>query len=220
MLYKDYWTLKTLRIYADTSVFGGCFDDEFSEESITFFKEIRKGKFILVLSTTTLRELEEAPDDVKKILAEIPVNHVELVEFSDEIKELRNAYLHAKILSETSKYDAEHIASASVADVDMIISWNFKHIVHYDKIIQYHSVNLLHGYKPIAIYSQNRLCKMLKNKKFDCVQMKWDIQQKILKEFADISEDKANKIQMERIIKNPLLGPLFLKKRGKKEQQL
>jgi predicted nucleic acid-binding protein len=149
--------LKTLRVYADTSVFGGCLDDEFSEESISFFKEVRNGKFILVLSTTTLRELEEAPDDVKKILSEIPVNHVELIKFSDEIKELRDAYLEAKILSETSKYDAEHIASASVAEADMIISWNFKHIVHYDKIIQYHSVNLLHGYKPIAIYSPKQV---------------------------------------------------------------
>ena len=149
--------MKTLRIYADTSVFGGCLDDEFSEESIAFFKEIQKGKFILVLSTTTMRELEEAPEDVKKILSEIPVDNVELIKFSNEIKELRDAYLHANILSKASIYDAEHIASASVAEVDMIISWNFKHIVHYDKIIQYHSVNLLHGYKPIAIYSPKQV---------------------------------------------------------------
>lgn len=145
--------MKTLRVYADTSVFGGCFDDEFSEESINFFKEVRNGKFILVLSTTILRELEEAPDNVKKIVSEIPIDYVEFIEFSDEIKELRDAYLDAKILSNTSIYDAEHIASASVVDVDMIISWNFKHIVHYDKIRKFHSINLLNGYKPIAIYS-------------------------------------------------------------------
>ena len=52
---------------------------------------------------------------------------------------------------------------------------------------------------------------MKKHKKFDCVQMKWDIQQKIEKEFVGISDDEANRIQMERIAKNPILGP-FLKK--------
>jgi hypothetical protein len=52
---------------------------------------------------------------------------------------------------------------------------------------------------------------MKKQKKFDCVQMKWNIQQKIKKEFAGISDDVANRIQMERITKNSILGP-FLKK--------
>jgi len=35
----------------------------------------------------------------------------------------------------------------------MIVSWNFKHIVHYDKIRLYNAVNTLRGYTPIGIYS-------------------------------------------------------------------
>jgi hypothetical protein len=49
--------------------------------------------------------------------------------------------------------DAEHIACASVAAVDLIVSWNFRHIVHFDKIRGYHAVNLVNGYNAIPIYS-------------------------------------------------------------------
>ena len=49
----------------------------------------------------------------------------------------------------------------------------------------------------------------MKNKKFDCVQMKWDIQQQMRKEFAGVPEDQARDIQMRRVAKDPILGPLY-----------
>ena len=122
--------MKRPRIYADTSVFGGCFDDEFATESKLLFEDIKFGKFILVISTTTLGELERAPDYVQNILAELPPVSVETIDFCDEIAVLRDAYLEAAILGPQSKADAEHIAAASVANVDLVVSWNFKHIVH------------------------------------------------------------------------------------------
>ncbi|MBF0472247.1 MAG: hypothetical protein HQK91_03525 [Nitrospirae bacterium] len=145
--------MKQFRVYADTSVFGGCFDDEFSEESKAFFDEILKGKFILVISTTILRELNDAPDYVQKILKQISTEMIEFIEYSDEIAELRDAYIKAEVIGVSHKYDAEHIATATVADVDFVISWNFKHIVHFDKIRGYQAINLLKGYKPMLIYS-------------------------------------------------------------------
>ena len=145
--------MKQFRVYADTSVFGGCFDDEFAEESSSFFADIKAGKFVLVVSATTLGELERAPANVQKVLAELPSEDVEVIEFSDEIAHLREAYLEAKIVQPESKADAEHIASASVADVDFVVSWNFKHIVQYEKISGYQAVNLMNGYKEIRIYS-------------------------------------------------------------------
>ena len=141
------------RIYADTSVFGGCFDDEFATESKLFFESIKSGKFMLVISTTTLGELEKAPDYVQNVLAELPLENIEAIDFCDEIATLRNAYLAAAILGPESKADAEHIAAASVADVDFVVSWNFKHIVHYEKINGYQAINLINGYKEIRIYS-------------------------------------------------------------------
>jgi len=145
--------MKRFRIYADTSVFGGCFDDEFTEESKSLFADIKAGKFLLVISATTLGELERAPDYVQRVLAELPPENVEIIEFSEEIARLRDAYLEARIVEPEGKADAEHIASASVADADFVVSWNFKHIVHYEKISGYHAVNLMNGYKEIGIYS-------------------------------------------------------------------
>jgi len=145
--------MKRLRIYADTSVFGGCLDEEFSRESRILFQEIKTGKFTLVLSATTLRELHGAPSKVKDILKDIPISNLEIITESDEIDDLRDAYLSTGIVGLSSADDAEHIACASVADVDIIVSWNFKHIVHYEKIKQYHAVNLLKGYHPIPIHT-------------------------------------------------------------------
>ena len=145
--------MKQFRVYADTSVFGGCFDDEFAEESKLLFADIKAGKFALVISATTLGELGRAPDYVQKVLTELPPEGVETIEFCDEIALLRDAYLKAGIVGSENKADAEHIASASVADVDFVVSWNFKHIVHFEKISGYQAVNLMNGYKEIRIYS-------------------------------------------------------------------
>ncbi len=73
--------------------------------------------------------------------------------FSSEIDALRDAYLSAGIVGPGAQRDAEHIAAATVADADLIVSWNFKHIVHYEKISGYHGINLLHGYSAIRIFS-------------------------------------------------------------------
>jgi hypothetical protein len=76
-------TVKTpLRVYADTSVFGGCFDVEFKDESVRFFEEVRLGQFIVVVSNVTLDELELAPDPVRGVLAGLPPEQVEIVSTS------------------------------------------------------------------------------------------------------------------------------------------
>jgi len=145
--------MKTLRVYADTSVFGGVFDEEFTQESRGFFEEIKTGKFTLVISHTVVDELSKAPDRVKNVLAELPPENVAFAQFSGKIESLRDAYVKAGVVDAAAVLDAEHIATASVYDVDFVVSWNFKHIVHYDKIAGYQAVNLLNGYKPISIYS-------------------------------------------------------------------
>ncbi len=144
---------KPLRVYADTSVFGGCFDDEFAEESKRFFQHIAQGKFRLVVSDTTLLELRSAPEAVRRVLANLPPKVVEQVALTPEINDLRDAYVAAGVVGSTAVRDAEHIAAATIAAVDLIVSWNFKHIVHYDKISGYHAVNRARGYQAIPIFS-------------------------------------------------------------------
>ncbi len=145
--------MRRLRVYADTSVFGGCFDTEFERDSRTFFREAAAGRFRLVLSELTLRELAQAPAHVRGVLPQLPPQEVEFLEASDEIRQLRNAYLQAGILTPASASDAEHIAAATVAGVDLLVSWNFRHIVHYDRIRGVAAVNLLQGYEPLRSHS-------------------------------------------------------------------
>ena len=145
--------MKKLRIYVDTSVFGGCFDEEFSEDSKELFAEIRSGRFLLVISRTTLDEINKAPKAVQKILGDLPDELVQTLEPSQEIDDLAQAYMDSGVLGQSCEGDAKHIAAASIGNVDFVVSWNFKHIVHYDKIRGYQAVNMLKGFNPILIYS-------------------------------------------------------------------
>jgi hypothetical protein len=142
-----------LRVYADTSVFGGCFDDEFRTESVRFFEEVRQGQFVVVVSNITLDELELAPDRVRAVLADLPPQQVEIVNTSLSSDGLRDAYLDAVVVGPASRNDAAHIAVATTSGVDLVVSWNFKHIVHFEKIGGYESVNSLHGFRSPRIYS-------------------------------------------------------------------
>jgi hypothetical protein len=143
----------TMRLYLDTSVFGGCFDEEFSESSNRLFEMVREGTFRIVVSQTTTDELDRAPDRVQAFVNGLPQDGVEFIGLSQEIEDLCEAYIQAGVVGPSSRNDASHIAAASVARVDMIVSWNFKHIVHFDKIRGYHGVNLLQGYAAIPIHS-------------------------------------------------------------------
>ena len=145
--------MKTLRIYVDTSVFGGCFDKQFEHESRQLFAEIRRGRFTLILSATTLRELEDAPTCVRQVVGNIPAGLVEYIALSAAVTVLRDAYLRAGVLGPASVRDAEHIAAATVAGADLVVSWNFKHIVHFEKIEGFNQVNGRCGYQALRIHS-------------------------------------------------------------------
>jgi predicted nucleic acid-binding protein len=144
---------RQLRIYADTSVIGGCFDAEFEQASRKLFERIQEGRFILVLSGTTLEELNQAPARVQQVVKALPQWAVERVFLTREMEMLRDACISAGVVEESSLYDAEHIACATVADVDVIVSWNFKHIVNFDRIRGYHAVNLFRGYHQVPIHT-------------------------------------------------------------------
>jgi hypothetical protein len=149
--------MKKLRIYADTSVFGGCFDEEFQVESRKLFDAVRGGAFILVVSDAVLAELQGAPRKVRDIARGLDPATVEFVAITTEVENLRDAYLSAGVVGPDSREDAEHIAIAVVSGVDLVASWNFKHIVHYDKIAGYNAVNLLNGYRPVQIFSPKEI---------------------------------------------------------------
>jgi len=145
-------TKRPMRVYADTSVFGGRYDKEFAEASTAFFDLVRASRFRLVVSTVVLDELETAPDAVRSFFAEM-LGYVDVLEPSDEADALQQAYLDAKIVTSTHKRDAFHVASATVSGCVMIVSWNFRHIVNYRRVPLYNAVNVVAGYTSITICS-------------------------------------------------------------------
>ena len=123
-----------IRVYVDTSVFGGVLDDEFAEPSKRFFDGVCRGRFVLIVSEETVRELLDAPPAVRTFWENLPDTAFERVPITKEVKELADAYLQAGVLEHTSASDALHVAAASIAAADLILSWNFKHIVNFNRI--------------------------------------------------------------------------------------
>jgi len=143
--------MPTRRVYVDTSVIGGCLDDEFAADSKRLIEEAAQGRLILLLSDIVIRELEGAPAEVQGILAGLPTEAVSAVPITSDVEALRDAYLLAGVLGTSSVSDATHVAAATVARADAIVSWNFRHIVNLDKIKGYNAVNLTRGYGLLVI---------------------------------------------------------------------
>ena len=142
-----------LRVYIDTSVVGGYFDEEFENDTKLFFDRIFNKDFLVYFSEISETELSLAPDFVKGLKSKIPIDCYRYLDLDDESRELAETYLKERILGKASLDDAYHIAIATVNRLDVLVSWNFKHIVNYDKIKLFNSINLRLGYPLIEIRS-------------------------------------------------------------------
>jgi len=145
--------MRKTHIYVDSSVIGGCCDPEFQEWSRGLLLDFKSGAFSLFLSELVDAEIQDAPDEVKNVYSEFREYADSIFELSSEAIALADAYLNHKILSQNFRNDARHIAIATIADADLLVSWNFKHIVHFQRIQKFNAVNIETGYKPILIYS-------------------------------------------------------------------
>ncbi len=144
---------KIQRVYVDTSVIGGCFDKEFEIWSNGLIKDFENGYYKPVVSELVATELVEAPESVKEKYAEIQGFDHEWLMIDASVIDLADAYQKQRILTPKFYDDCSHIALASIADVDVLVSWNFKHIVHLNKIRLFNAVNLANGYKILQVYS-------------------------------------------------------------------
>ena len=142
-----------LRVYIDTSVIGGCLDDEFREPSRRLIERAERGEVTLVMSEVTLGELENAPDAVRQLLHAHGIAQHEPEPLTGEVRALAERYIEAGALTETSRADALHIAAATVVGVDMLVSWNFRHMVNRQRKRMYNEVNRAMGYGSIDICS-------------------------------------------------------------------
>lgn len=140
-----------MRIYIDTSVVGGIFDDAFSIDTAPLFHHVFKKKAIVLISDLLRAELLRAPKHVRAYFKRLPKTQIEKADLTIEARELANAYIAEKVVGKTSLIDCQHIAIATISKADVLASWNFKHIVNLQRIKGYNSINLKLGYPLIEI---------------------------------------------------------------------
>jgi len=152
--------MKKPLIYLDTSVIGGCYDQEFSQWSNGLVEDIRNGHFAFATSEIVALEIVRAPDHIQVLYGDLVENCAPFMCIPNrEVLELVDAYLGHGVLKQDYRNDMLHIALCTVHGIDVVVSWNFKHIVRFDKIVKFNAVNIEQGYKPIAIYSPREVTR-------------------------------------------------------------
>lgn len=139
-----------LSLYLDTSVIGGYHDPEFMADTRALWRLREGGHFRFVSSVVVDREIARAPERVRELMrvtfaAESPLP------LTPEADALASAYLEHKVVSADYEDDAYHAAVCTVARIDFLVSWNFKHLANARREAGFNAVNLLQGYPPVRI---------------------------------------------------------------------
>jgi rRNA-processing protein FCF1 len=149
--------LKKLKIYLETTIFNFVFADDSldkKQDTIKLFEEINQGKYIPYTSEYVLRELNKAEETKKLEMLNLVEKHkIIILETSENAEILADKYVNGNIIPIKYRTDGIHIAVATINDLDIIVSYNFKHIVKLKTIMGTENINLREGYKKIGIYS-------------------------------------------------------------------
>ena len=148
--------MRIQRIYIDTSVLGGYFDKEFDVATQRLFDEVKKGEYKVVISNITEGELLNAPERVRTLLIDLNIDY-EVLKLTDDVVYLALEYIKENVVGQTSYDDCLHIAIATIFRLDLLVSWNFKHIVNIKRIRGYNGINIKNGYPSIEIRSPKDL---------------------------------------------------------------
>lgn len=144
-------------LYLDTSVVGGCFDEEWREATLELFRRAELGLFHLVASVVTSNEVLGAPPMVQGHFASVFTDPAQILELTDEAESLAQAYLVAGIVTPKYVDDARHIAIATSNGLPLVVSWNFRHLANLKREAGFNSVNLLQGYPQLRIITPLQL---------------------------------------------------------------
>jgi hypothetical protein len=145
----------------DTSVFGGCLDDEFAAPAQDFFGAVLAGAVRALISDTLVGELVNAPDPVQDVLQRVLDAGCERLALTQEAELLRDAYLLAGVVTVKYADDALHVAQSTLARADVLVSWNFKHLVNPSRVRAFNGVNTVQGYGQIIIMTPTDIVRML-----------------------------------------------------------
>jgi len=146
-------------LYLDTSVIGGYFEEEDlwqREPTRELWRLMELGIYRFVTSKVSAEEIILAPERVRTLFAAtFPAEAI--LPVTDEVKQLATAYIRQGILPEKCGADARHVAACTVAGIENLVSWNFKHLVNVERRRGFNGINLLHGHRNVSIVSPQEL---------------------------------------------------------------
>lgn len=142
--------MHALSLYLDTSVIGGYFDARFMADTRALWRLKNAGQFQFVSSVIVEKEIAGAPLRVRELMRDTFAGAA-LLPLSREADELGTAYLAQKVVPPNYEDDAFHVAVCSVARIDYLVSWNFKHLANVRRESGFNAVNVLQGYPSVRI---------------------------------------------------------------------
>jgi predicted nucleic acid-binding protein len=142
------------RVYVDASVIYGAPKKEFSQDSRRFWEAFRRDEFMIIASDVLDDEIERAPQYVRDLYRSMSESQVERVESTEETDALAAQYIVEEVVGTSNLDDCRHIAVATLANADVLVSWNFGDIVY--RRAGYNDVNEKLGYPNIEIQSPRK----------------------------------------------------------------
>ena len=142
---------KIQRIYVDGCAIGGAFNKRFAEQTRPFWGAVKRGEIIVILSDVLASEIERAPRQARDFYDSLPMSQIERIVSTEESNRLAAQYIIEGVVGQSSIDDCKHIALATLVHADVLVSWNFKHIVNVDRIRGYNGINMKLGYPQIEI---------------------------------------------------------------------
>jgi rRNA-processing protein FCF1 len=144
--------MKLQKVYLDTSVINFLYADDAPDfKKVTeefFYSFVRERKYDIYISNVVIEEINETQNDEKRkmLLQVVKEYELNVVILNEEANRLANVYVTEKIIPERKIEDARHIAITTVNNIDILLSWNFKHLANVNKKIQIKLVNEKEGY--------------------------------------------------------------------------
>ena len=142
--------MHALSLYLDTSVIGGYYDAEFMADTRALWRLMEAGRFAFFSSVVVDQEIAGAPEPVRALMRATFASAA-MLPLTAEALELARHYLAQKVVPNDYTDDARHVAVCSVARLDFLVSWNFKHLANVRRESGFNAVNVLQGYPPVRI---------------------------------------------------------------------
>ncbi|HHT9105057.1 MAG TPA: PIN domain nuclease [Candidatus Wujingus californicus] len=156
--------MKKIKYYLDTTIFNFVFaegDTEKKDITVKLFKDLPSISNGIYISDEVIREINRAPEPRKsQLVGLLEETNPLLLEVDIETEELAERYVKEGIIPERYRSDAVHIAVAVVNGIEVIVSWNFEHIVKLKTRVMVNGINRLLGYHEIEICSPEEVIEL------------------------------------------------------------